>query len=249
MKRLNIILVSTVLLIAGMNISYAQVAIRADLGVVGYTTTCFDPLQVSIAPGFAFQLGADYDIHIKKRFYLTPGLYWSYRAALGDSTVEGVYGSELLQENFLNVPIHAKWKFDIKPEKFGMYIYVGPTFSLGMSSRSRFDLMSSGVNVEGTYNYFNGESDFKVPGFSGSVSDELNDILQEEFDAIGLRYSSFEARLDWGVGFIIMEHHEIVTGYDFGMNNRVKGSLAENNFMNASTLYVGYRYRFGNKNQ
>ena len=66
MKRLNIILVSTVLLIAGMNISYAQVAIRADLGVVGYTTTCFDPLQVSIAPGFAFQLGADYDIHIKK---------------------------------------------------------------------------------------------------------------------------------------------------------------------------------------
>ena len=249
MKRLNIILVSTVLLIAGMNISYAQVAIRADLGVVGYTTTCFDPLQVSIAPGFAFQLGADYDIHIKKRFYLTPGLYWSYRAALGDSTVEGVYGSELLQENFLNVPIHAKWKFDIKPEKFGMYIYVGPTFSLGMSSRSRFDLMSSGVNVEGTYNYFNGESDFKVPGFSGSVSDELNDILQEEFDAIGLRYSRFEARLDWGVGFIIKEHHEIVTGYDFGLNNRMKGSLAEDNFMNASTLYVGYKYRFGNKNK
>lgn len=249
MKRLNIILVSTVLLIAGMNISYAQVAIRADLGVVGYTTTCFDPLQVSIAPGFAFLLGADYDIHIKKRFHLTPGLYWSYRAALGDSTAEGVYGSELLQENFLNVPIHAKWKFDIKPEKFGMYIYIGPTFSLGLSSRSRVDLMSSGVNVEGTYNYFNGESDFKVPGFSGSVSDELNDILQEEFDAIGLRYSRFEARLDCGVGFIIKEHHEIVTGYDFGLNNRMKGSLAEDNFMNASTLYVGYKYRFGNKNQ
>ena len=249
MKRLNIILVSTVLLIAGMNISFAQVAIRADLGVVGYTTTCFDPLQVSIAPGFAFQLGADYDIHIKKRFYLTPGLYWSYRAALGDSSAEGVYGSELLQENFLNVPIHAKWKFDIKPEKFGIYIYIGPTFSLGMSSRSRFDLMSSGVEIDGTYNYFNGESDFKVPGFSGSVSDELNDILQEEFDAIGLRYSRFEARLDCGVGFIIKEHHEIVTGYDFGLNNRMKGSLAEDNFMNASTLYLGYRYRFGNKNK
>ena len=249
MKRLNIILVSTVLLIAGMNISYAQVAIRADLGVVGYTTTCFDPLQVSIAPGFAFQLGADYDIHIKKRFYLTPGLYWSYRAALGDSSAEGVYGSELLQENFLNVPIHAKWKFDIKPEKFGIYIYIGPTFSLGMSSRSRFDLMSSGVKIDGTYNYFNGESDFNVPGFSGSVSDELNDILQEEFDAIGLRYSRFEARLDCGVGFIIKEHHEIVTGYDFGLNNRMKGSLAEDNFMNSSTLYVGYRYRFGNKNK
>ena len=241
------LIISAIILFISTSVS-AQVAIRADLGVVGYKTTCFDPLQVSSTPGFGFQLGADYDIHIKKRFYLTPGLYWSYRAALGDSTVEGVYGSELLQENFLSVPIHAKWKFDIKPEKFGMYIYVGPTFSLGMSSGSRFDLMSSGVNVEGTYNYFNGESDFKVPGFSGSVSDELNEILQEEFDAIGLRYSRFEARLDWGVGFIIKEHHEIVTGYDFGLNNRVNGSLAENNFMNASTLYVGYRYRFGNKN-
>ena len=82
MKRLNIIRVSITLLIAGMNISYAQVAIRTDLGIVGYKTTCFEPLQVSSTPGFAFQLGADYDIHIKKRFYLTPGLYWSYRAAL-----------------------------------------------------------------------------------------------------------------------------------------------------------------------
>ena len=186
MKTLKITIVSIALLIVGMNTSFAQVAIRADLGVVGYKTTCFEPLQVSSTPGFAFQLGADYDIHIKKRFYLTPGLYWSYRAALGDSTVEGVYGSELLQENFLNVPIHAKWKFDIKPEKFGMYIYVGPTFSLGMSSRSSFDLMFSGVKVEGTYNYYNGESDFTVPGLSGIELRELNVLLQKEFDAIGL---------------------------------------------------------------
>ncbi len=39
MKRQNIILVSIALLIACMNISYAQVGIRTDLGVVGYKTT------------------------------------------------------------------------------------------------------------------------------------------------------------------------------------------------------------------
>ena len=123
MKRLNIILVSITLLIASMNISYAQVAIRADLGVVGYTTTSFDPLQVSIAPGFAFQLEADYDIHIKKRFYLTPGLYWSYRAALGDSTAEGVYVSELLQENFLNVPIQAELLYSFTAHRKNMTLF------------------------------------------------------------------------------------------------------------------------------
>jgi len=96
------LIISAIILFISTSVS-AQVAIRTDIGVVGYKTTCFDPLQVSSTPGFGFQLGADYDIHIKKRFYLTPGLYWSYRAALGDSTVEGVYGSELLKENLCRI--------------------------------------------------------------------------------------------------------------------------------------------------
>ncbi|MCX4337634.1 MAG: outer membrane beta-barrel protein [Bacteroidales bacterium] len=229
--------------------SSAQVAFRADVGVIGYKTTCFDPVQVSCIFGLGFQFGADYDIHITKIFHLTPGLYWSFRATEIDCPVENVYGLEHLQEHFLNIPVHAKWKFDIRPEKFGMYVYVGPVFSVGMSSRSNFDLMVSAIRVEGTYDYFNGESDFKVPALSGSASDKINDMIQDELDAIGVRYSRIEARLDLGVGFVIKGHHELVSGYDFGMNNRVKGALAENNFMNVSNLYVGYRYRFGKKKQ
>ena len=122
-EKTNIILVSITLLIASMNISFAQVAIRTDIGVVGYKTTCFDPLQVSSTPGFGFQLGADYDLHIKKRFYLTPGLYWSYRAALGDSTAEGVYVSELLQENFLNVPIQAELLYSFTAHRKNMTLF------------------------------------------------------------------------------------------------------------------------------
>ena len=77
MKALIKIAIIILFSMPGVSISYAQVGIRTDLGVVGYKTTCFDPLQVLSTPGFGFQLGADYDIHIKKRFYLTPGLYWS----------------------------------------------------------------------------------------------------------------------------------------------------------------------------
>lgn len=249
MKRLNVVFLFVGLCLIGANTSFAQVAVRVDFGTAEYKTTCFEPLQISTTSGMAFQLGADYDIHIKNKFHITPGLYWSYRTALGNSNVAGVTGSELLQENFLNVPIHAKWKFNIKPGKFGMYIYLGPTFSMGMSSQSHFDLMSSGINVEGAYDYFSGNSDFKIQGLSGSTSDEFDDILQDEFDALGLKYARFEVRVDWGFGFVIKQHHEIITGYDFGLDNKVKGPLAENNFMNASTLYVGYRYRFGNKNQ
>ena len=230
-------------------IASAQVAVRADLGAIYYYSITPAESQIGIMPGLGAQVGADYDIHITKRFYLTPGLYWSFRATEIDCPVENVYGLEHLQEHFLNIPVHAKWKFDIRPEKFGMYVYVGPVFSVGMSSRSNFDLMVSAIRVEGTYDYFNGESDFKVPALSGSASDKINDMIQDELDAIGVRYSRIEARLDLGVGFVIKGHHELVSGYDFGMNNRVKGALAENNFMNVSNLYVGYRYRFGKKKQ
>ena len=248
MKTINLTVISIVLFIAGMSTSFAQVAIRTDVGVAGYNTTCYDPLEMSRVPGFGLQLGADYDIHVKKRFHLTTGLYWSYRGTLGNSTIEGIDGSEMFQENFLNVPIHAKWKFEFVPEKFGLFVYVGPTFSLGMSSRSSFDLVTSGIKVEGAYNFFTGEADFKIPGYSDIISNELNHMLQREFDAVNLRYSRFEARLDCGVGLIIKKHHEIVTGYDFGFNNRIKGTLAENNSMIATNLYIGYRYRFGKKN-
>ncbi len=67
--------------------------------MAGYKTTCFDPAQVSSVFGLGLQLEADYDIHITKRFHITSGLYRSYRVASGNSPVEDVYGTELLQEH------------------------------------------------------------------------------------------------------------------------------------------------------
>ena len=97
MKKLTTILITSLLICA--TTTSAQVAIRADVCVAGYKTTCFDPAQVSSVFGLGLQLGADYDIHITKRFYLTPGLYWSYRAASGNSPAEDGYGTELLQKH------------------------------------------------------------------------------------------------------------------------------------------------------
>ena len=68
MKHYKLI-ISAIILFISTSVS-AQVAIRTDIGVVGYKTTCFDPLQVSSAPGFGIQLGADYDINVKKRFHI-----------------------------------------------------------------------------------------------------------------------------------------------------------------------------------
>lgn len=241
MKKFEIILMAIALYFTCSATSSAQVAVRADVGMLGYNTLIRNPLQITTIPGLGLQLGADYDIHLIKSFYLTPGLYWSYRTVSVDPAVEDVYGFELLQEHFLNIPVHAKWKFDIRPEKFGIYVYAGPVFSVGMSSRSHYDLSVSFINVEGTYNYFNGDSDFN------SGYDALNDIIKAEIVAAGLKYSRFEARLDCGVGFVIRDRHEIVTACDFGLNNRLKGAITKGNYMIVSNIYLGYRYRFGTK--
>lgn len=244
MKRIILLFAAAACAALSASKANAQIAARLELGMTEYKTTCFSPLQINSVYGSTVQLGADYDIHVKGKFYITPGLYWSYRTALENSGITEVAGSETLQEHFLNVPVHAKWKFNIKPGKFGMYIYVGPTFSAGLSSRSTFDMRVSGYSVEGTYNYFNGEADFRIPSLPGA-SGEFNDEMQKQFDALGLRYSRIDARLDWGVGFVLRERHELVLGADFAVNNKITGSLAKDYSINNSTLYIGYRYRFG----
>lgn len=240
-KRLKIVIITMTLCLIGTNSSFAQVAIRADAGIIGYRTFSRNPSQAVNISGFGAQLGADYDMHIAKSFYLTSGLYWSYRMAVID--VPEVYGLEHLKEHLLNVPVHAKWRFDIRPAKFGINIYIGPVFSLGMSSRSNFDMRISMMKVDGTYNYFNGEVHFNT--LSGRSSDKLGDMIKDELDAVGLKYNRFEARLDSGIGFVIRGRHEIVTGCDCSLNNRLKGDVAEDNYMIVSNIYAGYRYRFG----
>lgn len=54
MKALIKIAIIILFSMPGVSISYAQVAIRTDIGVVGYKTTCFDPLQVSSTSGYTF---------------------------------------------------------------------------------------------------------------------------------------------------------------------------------------------------
>ena len=235
MKRIILLFAAAACsLISAVTVS-AQIAVRADVGPAGYTTTYMADSPGSIAFGIGARVGADYDFHVKGSFYVTPGLNWSYRLAV-ENTDDQITATEKLQEHFLNVPVYAKWKFDIKPDKFGMYVYVGPAFSFGLSSKSMIDMMGSLYALDGTYDYFSGKADF------GS---RFNDELQKELDLVGLKYSRFEVRLEWGVGFVINGHSELVLGCDLGLTNKLKGENWKNYYMTGSTAFIGYRFRFG----
>ncbi|MGM9764375.1 MAG: outer membrane beta-barrel protein [Candidatus Cryptobacteroides sp.] len=232
--------------VIGMATASAQVAVRADFNGMYYYSITPAESQIGIAPGVGVQLGADYDMHVKGTFYVTPGLNWSYRAVVSSNFSGSDSGSEVIQEHFLNVPLHAKWKFDIKPDKFGMYLYCGPVFSVGLASRSRFSLDISDVTIDGTYDYFKKEIDFTLVGLG---YDNIYDYLRETLEAAGLGFRRFDIRLDLGTGFVFKRNNELVFGVDIGTFNRYDNNLPEKSYMDSCNFYIGYRYRFGKKQQ
>lgn len=227
--------------VIGMATASAQWAVRADLGVMCYYSITPAESHVGIMPGFGAQVGADYDLHVKGTFYVTPGLYWSYRAAVSGNFSGSDLDSEFLQEHFLNVPLYAKWKFDIKPDKFGMYVYCGPTVSFCLASYSKLDMSASGYHITGTYDYLAKKADFG----DGNMAS----ILEYEIESYGLGLSWVDIRADLGVGFVFKRNNELVLGFDLGALDRTDNNLPEKSFMNSCNFYLGYRYRFGKKQQ
>lgn len=245
MRKIELLLAVMVCVLLSTETLSAQIAVRADVSRVGYTSINSSKSNGSIVLGKGIQFGADYDIHIKDAFYITPGLNWSFRTATEDVDESSVIVSESLREHFLNVPVHAKWRFDINPGEFGMYAYIGPVLSLGLSSRSKFEFYSPPFIVKGNCNYFSGDINFMDTASPEGISDELNDMMQNIFDAYGMKYSRIEARLELGVGFVVSGHNEIVLGCDFGLNNKLSGKFGNYTRITCSTAFIGYRFRFG----
>ena len=221
----------------------AQVAVRADVGAMYYYGLSPAESGIGVMPGLGAQLGADYDLHVKGTFYVTPGLNWSYRFVAASNFADAT-GNEFIHEHFLNVPLYFKWKFNIKPDKFGMQVYFGPVYSFGLASHSRLDMMASGIHITGTYDYYRKVADIELDGES---SGSLVDAVKEQIEDAGLRFKRFDIRLDFGVGFMLKRNNELVLGFDIGTFNRSANNLDMNTYMNSCNFYLGYRYRFGKK--
>ena len=129
------VLASLILLSFNCNNANAQLGIRVDGGVVDYKAVQLSPFATENFYTPAAQIGIDYDFYIKGKFYITPGLTWSYRPAMITASsffdIESmnpntyVLWSEWIHEHFLNLPVHFKWNFEIRPEKFSIFIFCG----------------------------------------------------------------------------------------------------------------------------
>ena len=129
-------------------------AIAAALMLIG--TTAF---AQSIGAGYAqsthkfgktsvaangFYVGVGYTAEIMPGLNLNPGLYYEF---LTDD--ENFSGVGLLQgkttEHYVNVPLHISYGMDFAPT-FGMFIYGGPTASVGIASTTNGAVLNTNQN-------------------------------------------------------------------------------------------------------
>ncbi len=260
MKRESVIKLVVALIIgfAASSDALAQIGIRADFGFDMLSSFYRDPKVITVAPGIGAKLGVDYDIHVKGRFYITPGLYWSYRSAYDYESVRksvSVHIDSGMHEHSLDVPVHVKWKFDLNPDRLGMYVFLGPTLSCGLSSNVNMDMMCSWtetgwnysspklMRITGRYNNYTGRPSFES-NWDSMSSSKLNTIVREAIEAVGYRYNRFEARFEVGCGFIFKEHYELAMGFDLGFTDRLRGEVSREASELWQSFHVGFRYRF-----
>ena len=124
LKLAIVVLASLILLSFNCNNANAQLGLRVDGGVVDFKAVQLSPFATENFYTPAAQIGIDYDFYIKGKFYITPGLTWSYRPAKitassffdAESMNPNTYVSwfEWTHEHFLNLPVHFKWNFEIR---------------------------------------------------------------------------------------------------------------------------------------
>lgn len=242
------LLAAAMLAAAGFSAS-AQMSFQAGVTMPYQRQLRLDPLGLADRYGIGAYAGFDYDINIVKGFSITPGLYYNFTMACYYETVDNYYGDEIQKDHLINIPVHFKYEFNIKPDKFAIYLYAGPVLSIGAASSTNVSVNINLVQLDGIYDNYSGVlKDLKFPGSdrltSAGEKQELMDAIQAELDAQGLTQRRFDLQFDWGVGFRFKGHWELRTGYSFGLIDRYNGTFTRNYNLMMNQYYIGFGYRF-----
>lgn len=207
-------------------LAVAAVTANAQLGVkLGYVNSNFRAKSegVVLKPSAlnGINIGVNYDIALPVTgLSIRPGLSYTY-----------VGGEQFLakqREHFMNIPIDIKYAYSFN-DNFAVYGFAGPKFAIGLASISK--VTSDGVT--GTYNNYTGKS--KISGDGGSISGNDENSSGE--------YSRFDLQLGLGAG-VQFRAFSFELGYDWGLVNRLKKSVAEGATFKRGQFVMGFGYNF-----
>lgn len=207
-------------------LAVAAVSANAQLGVkLGYVNSNFRAKSegVVLKPSAlnGINLGLNYDIALPVTgLSIRPGLSYTY--------VGGEQFQVKQREHFMNIPIDIKYAYSFN-DNFAVYGFAGPKFAIGLASISK--LTADGVT--GTYNNYTGKT--KVSGGGGSASGGGDDDSGQ--------YSRFDLQLGFGAG-VQFRAFSFELGYDWGLVNRLKKSVADGATIKRGQFVMGFGYNF-----
>ena len=149
----------------------------------GSTTT------TSTTPQSGFYAGADYTLDMGQGLGLLAGLKGSLLTDTHTTTILGVSGTTKTTEIYLGIPVQFNYNYALSND-LKLFALAGPTFSLGLSSKSKF---TNNVNDDVT----------------------ITDNYPDDGD-----YKKFNVLLGVAVGVDVMSTIRIKAGYDIGLLDR-----------------------------
>ncbi|MCM1177264.1 MAG: hypothetical protein NC308_10825 [Clostridium sp.] len=150
----------------------------------------------------------------------------------------------------INIPVHFKWNFEIRPGRFAVYLYAGPVLSVGLAAQSMINASSwyrEPHYIECRYDYYSGNAECNY-GWTDYLEHQYDQLLDKEIqaqlDAANIRHRCFDMLVDFGVGFRFRDRFELVLGADNSFINRYRHGAASAVSMTMAQPYIGFRYRF-----
>ncbi|MBB4037906.1 hypothetical protein GGR21_003830 [Dysgonomonas hofstadii] len=118
-----------------------------------------------------FNIGLTAELALPSSFYLLSGVEFTTKGAKSGSLISGVDSKATYNAMYLQLPIHAGYKFDLVPGT-KLFVHLGPYLAYGVGGKIKWDAKE----IENT-DFFNDDSNRFDFGISGAVGVEfLNKI-------------------------------------------------------------------------
>ena len=169
-----------------------------------------------ISNGMYIVAGFDIPI-VADALKLTPGLYLNVLTSRAAASIAGFSIQSKFTEVALNIPVYLSYGLELNHA--ALFIYGGPTFQYGLSSKYKVD------------------STIAAPLIGVIASDGVIDNYKEA------DYSPFNIYLGGGLGADLNETLRVTLGFDYGMLNLYKGK-EENTKYNRYNFKLGVGYLF-----
>lgn len=216
MKKFCTLVLSAAMFFAATD-AFAQLSI--GVGYLNSTfTSSYNGNQQDKEPTNGLYMGAGFDLPILgENLILTPGLYLSLLTGKEQASILGIVN---LQSKFtevaINLPVYVSYGLEMGYAR--MFIYGGPTFQYGISSKYKVD--ATAATVLGV-----------IAG--DGVIDNYKEADQ----------SPFNIYLGGGLGADLNDKLRVTIGFDYGLLNLYKGEI-ENTKYNRYNFKLGVGYLF-----